>query len=49
MAKDEWSYGTVRQEIFNITAQLGLHGKFDSTFEHWGYTEDGVYNGTPQI
>jgi hypothetical protein len=49
MAKDEWSYATLRQEILNITAQLGLNGKFDSTFAHCGYTEDGVYNGTPQI
>jgi hypothetical protein len=49
LAKEEWTYVTLRQEIFNVAAQLGMDGKFDNTFEHCGYTVDGVYNGQPQI
>jgi hypothetical protein len=49
LAKEEWTYVTLRQEILNVAAQLGLNGNFNSTFEHCGYTVDGVYLAQPQI
>jgi hypothetical protein len=49
LAKKHWTYVTLRQEKIKVAAQLGMHGKFDNTFAHFGYTDDGVYNGQPQV
>jgi hypothetical protein len=41
-AQPNWNTGILEQAVLRIAGQIGMNGSVDNTFDHCGYTIDGL-------